>query len=293
MSMNIHHLELFYYVATHGGISEAVRKMPYGIQQPAVSGQMILLEEYLGATLFRRRPFQLTPPGEELYQFIRPFFDQVEAVAGRIRGGVEQTVRIGASQIVLRDHLPLVLQQLRQRFPKLKLTLREGYHADLVAAMQRQELDVSITLFESKPPSGMQSLHLLDLPLVLLVPKASKLKSAEDLWRQDRISETLITVPAGEPVCRNFQEGLARLKVDWFTGIEVSALDLVQTYVANGYGAGVSVLVPKGRLLPGVRTLPLDGFEPIRFGLLWQGRGTPLVQALVETVREAVRVLIR
>ena len=33
--MNIHHLELFYYVAKFGGISEAVRNMPYGIQQPA------------------------------------------------------------------------------------------------------------------------------------------------------------------------------------------------------------------------------------------------------------------
>jgi hypothetical protein len=29
-----HHLELFYYVARFGGISEAVRNIPYGIQQP-------------------------------------------------------------------------------------------------------------------------------------------------------------------------------------------------------------------------------------------------------------------
>jgi DNA-binding transcriptional LysR family regulator len=42
--VNIHHLELFYYVAGHGGISEAVRHMPYGIQQPAVSDQVIQLE---------------------------------------------------------------------------------------------------------------------------------------------------------------------------------------------------------------------------------------------------------
>ena len=41
--MNIHHLELFYYVAKHGGISEAVRKIPYGIQQPAVSAQFSFL----------------------------------------------------------------------------------------------------------------------------------------------------------------------------------------------------------------------------------------------------------
>lgn len=61
--MNIHHLELFYYVATHGGISEAVRHMPYGIQQPAVSSQILQLEDDLGVKLFNRRPFQLTEAG--------------------------------------------------------------------------------------------------------------------------------------------------------------------------------------------------------------------------------------
>ena len=71
--MNIHHLELFYYVARHGGISEAVRHMPYGIQQPAISGQVGALEDYLGTTLFHRRPFALTPAGEELFlwEFLR------------------------------------------------------------------------------------------------------------------------------------------------------------------------------------------------------------------------------
>jgi len=42
--MNIHHLELFYFVAKHGGIAGAVRNIPYGIQQPAVSGQIAKLE---------------------------------------------------------------------------------------------------------------------------------------------------------------------------------------------------------------------------------------------------------
>ena len=65
--MNIHHLELFYYVAKHEGISGAVRNMPYGIQQPAVSAQVIQLENDLGITLFQRRPFELTAAGEEFY----------------------------------------------------------------------------------------------------------------------------------------------------------------------------------------------------------------------------------
>jgi DNA-binding transcriptional LysR family regulator len=124
--MNIHHLELFYYVARHGGIMAAVRNIPYGIQQPAVSGQVAQLEAYLGVTLFHRRPFALTAQGTELYDFIRPFFDNLTPVAEKLRGGLAQHLRIAASEIVLRDYLPAILEALRERFPILKVSLREG-----------------------------------------------------------------------------------------------------------------------------------------------------------------------
>ncbi len=88
--------------------------MPYGIQQPAVSGQIIQLEEFLGVALFRRRPFVLTPAGQELFDFIKPFFDNLRPVADKLRGGVGQTIRIGASEIVLRDHLPGVLKVVQK-----------------------------------------------------------------------------------------------------------------------------------------------------------------------------------
>ena len=127
--MNIHHLELFYYVARYGGITEAVRSIPYGIQQPAVSGQVAQLEEYLGVTLFQRRPFALTPPGEKLYQFVRPFFDNLDIIATELQGGNARQIRIGATTIVLREHLPEVFQNVRKRFPNLKISLREGYPA--------------------------------------------------------------------------------------------------------------------------------------------------------------------
>lgn len=87
--MNVHHLELFYYVARHGGISQAVRNMPYGIQQPAMSGQIIHLEEFLGVTLFQRRPFQLTAAGEDL-PVHRTVFSNINSTADRLRGGVSQ-----------------------------------------------------------------------------------------------------------------------------------------------------------------------------------------------------------
>ena len=213
--MNIHHLELFYYVAKFGGISEAVRHMPYGIQQPAISGQIINLEEFLGVTLFQRRPFQLTPTGEELFAFVRPFFDNIDGMAEKIRGGGQfHHLRIGASEIVLRDHIPEPLQNVRKKFPKLKVTLRLGYQALIEEWLSRQELDMGVTIIEARPPTGMQAQRLIQIPLALIVPKASPLKSAEELWQRDKITETLIAMPSNYASTRGFQAGLGRKGID-------------------------------------------------------------------------------
>ena len=48
---NLHHLELFYHVARHGGITAAARSMPYGIQQPAISGQISVTTWALSRTI--------------------------------------------------------------------------------------------------------------------------------------------------------------------------------------------------------------------------------------------------
>ncbi len=291
--MNIHHLELFYYVAKHGGISEAVRNMPYGIQQPAISGQIIQLEEFLGVTLFHRRPFALTPPGQELYEFAKPFFDNLTPTAEKLRGGVSQHLRIAASETVLRDFLPEMLQELRHKFPKLKVTLREGYHPQVVTWLAQLEIDLSIGLLGGKPPTGIHSHPLFKLPLVLLVPRTSRWESTEALWQQDRIEETLITVPSNEPIRRAFQAGLTKRGVVWPGGIEVSSVEMVQTYVANGYGIGVTVGVPKRKLHPKVRSLPLAGFDEVTFGALWQGRRTAVLDAMFKILEQTAANLLK
>jgi DNA-binding transcriptional LysR family regulator len=289
--MNIHHLELFYYVARHGGITQAVRSIPYGIQQPAVSGQVAQLEESLGVVLFHRRPFALTPAGEKLYQFIEPFFSRLDAVASDLQGGKVRQIRIGASTIVLRDHLPEFFRNLRAKFPDLKLTLREGHQAQLEGLLHVDELDLAITLIETRPPAGIHSIALLELPLVLLVEKSSPITSAEQLWKQDKITEPLICLPRVETICKSFQQGLGRLKVDWFPGIEVSSIDLVETYVANGFGIGLSVRVPKANLPTTLRVVPLPGFDPVVMGALWRGKTSKQLQTFLDEVRLRAKLL--
>lgn len=285
--MNIHHLELFYYVARHGGITEAVRNIPYGIQQPAVSGQVAQLEEYLGTVLFQRRPFALTQAGDKLYKFIQPFFANLQTVASELQGGKARNIRIGASTIVLRDHLPELCQRVRKKFPNLKIALREGYQAELETMMQREELDLAVTLIEKKAAPGIHTVPLVELPLVLMVEKNSPINSAEQLWKRDRIDDALICLPSQEGLCKKFQDGLAKLGVDWFPSIEVSSVDLIATYVLNGFGIGVSVLAPGTQLPPGIKALPLQGpeFTPILIGALWRGKGSPILQAFLDELQ--------
>jgi DNA-binding transcriptional LysR family regulator len=236
-------------------------------------------------TLFQRRPFALTPPGEKLYAFIQPFFSNLDKIAGELQGGQVRHIHIGASTLILRDHVPGLLRSMQKKFPGLKVTLREGYPAQLEELLQRGEIDVAVTLIERKSAPGIRSLRLLELPLVLLVETGSAVTSAEQLWKRDKIDEPLICLPPGAPLCKNFQQKLGDLGVDWFPGIEASSVDLVETYVAHGLGIGLSVAIPKKVLPANVRALPLRRFPPVVIGAMWRGRTTPLLEALLEEMK--------
>lgn len=283
--MNVHHLELFYYVAKHGGISEAVRNIPYGIQQPAVSGQIIQLEEFLGTSLFRRRPFELTSAGVELFKFIEPFFGNLNSITAKLQGSSEHRIRVGASEIVLRDHLPALVEKVRKQFPDLKLTLREGYQPQLETWLERQEIDLALTLIHGKPPSGIHGMELLKLPLILLVNKNHKLKSADELWKRQRIDEPLICLTPSEAIRNNFKRGLNKLGIEWSPGFDANSLNLIETYVASGYGIGLSIQIPNSKISSELRALPLPGFEPVSFGVLWCGKLSPVTQAFLNELQ--------
>lgn len=289
--MNVHHLELYYFVAKYKGIANAVRNIPYGIQQPAVSAQVIQLENDLGTPLFQRRPFELTPAGEELYEFIQPFFENLDSVSENIRGGAAQTIRIGASQIVLNDHLPELLLDVRRDFSNLRPMLRDGIQPQIEAWLLTDEIDLGVTVIDSKPAAELKSEKLIELPMVLLVPKKSKIKSAEEIFNQDRISQPLISLPQSEVLVKVFQAEMRQRKIDWPIGMEMNALNLINTYVAQGFGFGLTLQLPKNRPPAGLKQLPLEGFPEINIGALWRGKLSPLGQALVLRLKQYAKSL--
>jgi DNA-binding transcriptional LysR family regulator len=276
-------------VARHGGIAGAVRNIPYGIQQPAVSGQIAKLEETLGVKLFDRRPFALSPAGVELFEFIEPFFSNLTPVAEKIHGRTAPQLRIAAPAIALRDYVPETLRRIRTTFPDFRLNLYEAVQPEAEKLLQAQEIDLAITVIEQKPRPSLQTRPLLDLPLVLLVPKKSRITNPAELWRRDRITETLITFPRKEAVSMLFQEGLKTRGMEWFSGIEVNSTGLIECYVANGFGIGLSVKVPGAKPALQVRHLPLDDFPRITVGAIWAGKLSPIGQRFLEELEVQAR----
>lgn len=290
--LNPHHLELFYYVARHGGISAAVRHIPYGIQQPAVSLQIVRLEESLNSTLFHRRPFALTDAGEKLFDHVRPFFEGLPSVEEQLRNGEANLLRIGAAEIFQREYLPAVLAQLHAQTPRLRATLRTGTLPQFVEGLRAGELDVALGVHTGKPPTGIKSLPLAQFSPALLCKTTRRIKSAKEIWALDRIPFPLLTLPGHEPLCRSFADGLAKRGLTWEPAMELGSLQLVERYAQEDFGIGLTFSI-KGKKPPaGMRLLPLEDFPPLTIAILWNGAPSPLKTVFIEaTTATAKNVL--
>lgn len=281
---NLHHLELFYHVARAGGISAAVRSMPYGIQQPAVSSQIAQLEEALGTRLFRRRPFQLTEAGKQLDAFCAPFFGGLGRVAEHISGVASRHLRVAAPAAIMRDHLPAVMESVRQSHPDLELSLWDTGQKQALDLLEREEVDLAITELDGKPPAGTQCEILLSLPLVIFLPADARIPKGG----LRALSETypLIRPSFDLPIGRLLLKSLNSLKINWASSIEIGTLDSIIAYCAHGFGVGVGVEVP-GRKLPAtLKSYQPDGFPKLKVAALWKGSLCPLAEDVLSEVRK-------
>lgn len=256
--------------------------MPYGIQQPAMSSQILQLERDLGVKLFERQPFRLTNAGQELVNFIDPFFSNLDLVAERLRRESKPQLRVGASEVVLRSHFPAVFERLQHQHPQVRLSLRSGFDTELTAWLRDGQVDFVITPLHGRAPPQTQCVSLLRLPLVLLVPRKWKVGAADEFWKKRRPEPPLISLPPRESLSVIFQRGLRKRGVEWPVTIEASSLSLITQYVTDGRGIGVSLLLPELAKSPRVQFVRLDDFDMMEVAALWRGEASPLLRGFLE-----------
>ena len=117
------------------------------------------------------------------------------------------------------------------------------------------------------------------MPLVLLIGDGMKVGKKGLMGIVGKYP--LIRPARDTAVSKLFAKGLAKRKIDWPARIEVSTLELVESYVASGFGIGLSVDIPGRERRRGVSLMELKGFPQLKIAALWRGRLSPLSERVL------------
>lgn len=173
--ISLRQLRAFHAVATAGSFAEAARALH--VTRSALSELIKQLEQRLGARLFDRttRRVSLSIVGAQ-------FFDDVEAVLSalgqavqRIEDGVvgDGLVRIIGSPVMLKGIVIPSLAGLRQRYPKVRVSLVEAGARDIYEQVRDGRVDFGIGAIDEGQEADLHCLPLFDDRFGVVAPAGS------------------------------------------------------------------------------------------------------------------------
>ena len=154
--MNFKHLHYFWATAKSGGIMRAGEQLH--VTPQTLSGQIKLLEERLGCSLFRKtgRRMELTEEGRVALGYAEQIFAlsaELEAAVVRSRGGRKTLdFRVGLADSVPKAIAYRLLEPALGLAEQVRLVCHEGKFSDLLGQLAVQRLDLVI----ADEPMGKQ-----------------------------------------------------------------------------------------------------------------------------------------
>jgi len=192
-------LEYLVAIADLGSFHRAARAC--GVSQPGLSAQIRQLEALLDLHLLERdrRRVLLTPAGEALVRRARVVLAEARGLveaANALQRPLSGALRLGVIPTVAPYLLPRALSRVRSRHPELRLRLREAQTADLVAALERGELDVLLLALEAAL-GGLETLELFRDPFHVALPAGHRLARRRRLREQDLADQPVLLLDDG------------------------------------------------------------------------------------------------
>lgn len=295
--------QLQYFAAVAERLHFHQAALELGTTQSNVSTQVKALETELGIALFvrDRKRVSLTPAGRAVWERARRILAEIEdlkRVAEEEGSGEGGTLRIGTLPTVGPYILPHVLPRLHERYPDLRIFVRETKLSVLITALETAELDALLV------PLPLEMPHSVELPLYtedlqVAMPEGHPLASHQVLTRADLAGSDVLALESGHrlfdevrDICADYG---ARLRRDY----EGSSLDTLRLMVATGMGLTflpstyvASEIRPGGGVL--VRTVTGPGTTPQRRIALVTRHASPalpLCRALAKITAETLKEL--
>jgi DNA-binding transcriptional LysR family regulator len=134
-------------VAARGSFTAAAAALGY--TQSAVSRQVALMEDAVGARLFERmaRGVRLTAPGAVLLRHIAAVLDRIDAAELELKGlrdGLEGRLTLGAFPTALNALVPRALARLTGEHPAVQIRLREGGTLAQLRRVRARRIQVAV-----------------------------------------------------------------------------------------------------------------------------------------------------
>ncbi len=192
----LHYLKL---LAEHGSFSRAAEAA--NVTQPTLSAGIAELERIIGAPVVdrARSGVILTAAGEEAARRARDLLagaeDLVQAAqsAGQPLSG---RFRLGVIPTIAPFLLPRALPVMRERFPRLRLFLREDLTHRLIAALRSGALDAALIALPYDM-TGLDWAHVVDDELLAAVPQGHAMAAQEQISPEALDSDELILLEDG------------------------------------------------------------------------------------------------
>ena len=242
--MNLQQLKYLREVARNGlKVSEAAETL--FTSQPGISKQIRLLEEELGVTILVRngkRITALTEPGRivvDIAERILQDTDNLRSVGREFNSGGRGTLVIATTHTQARYALPPVVARFTQRYPKVRLTLREGSPEQIAALLQDGAADLGIATESEDAFTELVTLPCAQWTRSVITPLRHPLLDAGPLTLEKIAAYPLITYDFAftpdSPIRRAFDAADIKPNVV----LTAIAADVIKAYVEMGMGIGI------------------------------------------------------
>lgn len=253
-------------VAKERSISAAARNLY--VTQPAVSADIMELEETLGTALFLRtnRGMKLTAEGQTLLDYVTKafgFFDLGEAALSDIADLRRGKLRIGASDMTLRFFLLDILAEFRKEYPNVKLQVTNNPTPKTLEALRRGEIDFGVISDTGKSFAADENsvaVPVREIRDIFVASPAHPLSKRTRLTPADLAKYPLILLEKETGTRRYFSslEGYRDLSAD----IELATSDLIVEFAKRGLAAASVVADFAAEALERGELCQLDLAEP-------------------------------
>jgi len=253
----------------------------------AISRQVAMLEEELGAPLLERGPgrtaLRLTAAGEILMQHAKGLENELQRVRSDIeslKGLRRGEIRFGVPETFTRDFIPQFLARFNTRYPGITYHVHVAGTPRLIEMVAADELDAALSF---NPPPAADVRHIFEraLPTCVLVPHDHPLSHRESLRLSDCADYGLAMPDVSISAKRIYDDMFARAKIRPRPVLVTNSYELLRS--ASAAGLSISLVNQHINHRPGpddgYRYIPLRDprVKPQRFTLcVREGRNLPV-----------------